>query len=162
LGHPDGLPFRALYGSVALDWDAAADPRTYQVESPSMDGVASAHSLARYFAALTGEVDGVRLLGPDLVDRIRTPQAEGVDRILRVHTAWGIGFAVPGGPFWPAPAHLTGLFGHSGATGSFAFADPDRGLAFGYVPNRGSELLEGGDFRVRSLVEALYASLPAA
>ncbi|GAA1591074.1 serine hydrolase domain-containing protein [Actinomadura kijaniata] len=160
LDDPGGLPYRALYGSVALDWEAAADPLTYRVESPSMDGVASAHSLARYFAALTGEVDGVRLLDPGLVDRIRTPQAEGVDRILRVHTAWGIGFAVPGGPFWPAPDHLTGLFGHSGATGSFAFADPDRGLAFGYVPNRGSELLEGGDFRVRSLTEALYASLP--
>lgn len=31
--------------------------------------------------------------------------------------------------------------------------------AFGYVPNRGSELLEGGDFRVRSPIEALYAAL---
>jgi CubicO group peptidase (beta-lactamase class C family) len=71
----------------------------------------------------------------------------------------GIGFAVPGGPFWAAPEHITGLFGQGGATGSFAFADPARGLAFGYVPNRGSELLEGGDFRARSLTKALYATL---
>ncbi|MFI9846294.1 serine hydrolase domain-containing protein [Nonomuraea sp. NPDC051941] len=159
LNDPATLSYRAFYGSVAIGWDSTNDPRTYQVESPSMDGVASAHSLARYFAALSGEVDGIRLLGPELVDRIRTPQADGIDQTLRVHTAWGIGFAVPGGPFWPAPGHITGLFGQGGATGSFAFADPDRGLAFGYVPNRGSELLEGGDFRVRSLVEALYAAL---
>ncbi|MEV0995125.1 serine hydrolase domain-containing protein [Nonomuraea sp. NPDC050202] len=158
LHDPGSLSYRALYGSVALGWDAANERRTYEVESPSMDGVASAHSLARYFAALTGPVDGVRLLGPDLLDRVRTPQADGIDQVLRVRTAWGIGFAVPGGPFWPAPERLTGLFGQSGATGSFAFADPARGLAFGYVPNRGSELLEGGDFRVRSLVEALYRS----
>ncbi|MFF4624050.1 hypothetical protein [Nonomuraea jabiensis] len=66
---------------------------------------------------------------------------------------------MPGGPFRPAPGHITGLFGQGGATGSFAFADPARGLAFGHVPNRGSELLEGGDLRVRSLVEALYAAM---
>ncbi|MCG5215024.1 serine hydrolase domain-containing protein [Streptosporangium sp. KLBMP 9127] len=154
---PATLSFRALHGSVVVDWDAANDPRTYQVESPSMDGVASAHSLARYFAALIGEVDGIRLLSPGLVEQVRTPQTNGIDQILRVHTAWGIGFTVPGGPFWPAPEHVTGLFGQYGATGSFAFADPDRGLAFGYVPNRGSELLEGGDSRVRSLIAALYA-----
>ncbi|MEW1846551.1 hypothetical protein AB0392_52110 [Nonomuraea angiospora] len=58
---------------------------------------------------------------------------------------------------WPAPGHLIGLFGQG--AGSFAFADPARGLAFGYVPDRGSELLEGGDFRVRPLIEALYAAL---
>ncbi|MEV4170844.1 serine hydrolase domain-containing protein [Nonomuraea sp. NPDC049709] len=156
LHDPGTLTYRALYGSVAIGWDTTNERRTYEVESPSMDGVASAHSLARYFAALIGEVGGVRLLSRDLLDRVRTPQADGIDRILRVRTAWGIGFAVPGGPFWPAPEHLTGLFGQSGATGSFAFADPDRGLAFGYVPNRGSELLEGGDFRVRTLIEALY------
>ncbi|MGW3352720.1 serine hydrolase domain-containing protein [Nonomuraea rubra] len=158
LNDPGSLSYRALYGSVAIGWDAANERRTYEVESPSMDGVASAHSLARYFAALIGPVGGVRLLGPDLLDRVRTPQADGLDQVLRVRTAWGIGFAVPGGPFWPAPGHLTGLFGQSGATGSFAFADPARGLAFAYVPNRGSELLEGGDFRVRSLAEALYRS----
>ncbi|MDX3106314.1 hypothetical protein, partial [Nonomuraea angiospora] len=73
--------------------------------------------LARHFAALIGEVDGIRLLGPELLDRIRTPQADGIDQTPRMHTA------------------------------------------FGYVPNRGSELLEGGDFRVRSLIEALYAAL---
>ncbi|MEU4575497.1 serine hydrolase domain-containing protein [Nonomuraea sp. NPDC023979] len=159
LADPGSLSYRSFYGSVAIGWDATNDPRTYQVESPSMDGVASAHSLARFFAGLIGEIDGVRLLGPGLVDRVRTPQAEGMDRTLCAHTAWGIGFAVPGGPFWPAPPRLTGLFGQGGATGSFGFADPDRRIAFGYVPNRGSELLEGGDFRVRSLIEALYATL---
>ncbi|MEV0613074.1 serine hydrolase domain-containing protein [Nonomuraea sp. NPDC050404] len=160
LNDPATLTYRAMYGSIAIGWDTTNERRTYEVESPSMDGVASAHSLARYFAALIGEVDGIRLLGPGLVERVRTPQNDGPDEVLRVRTAWGIGFTVPGGPFWCAPEHLTGLFGGYGATGSCAFADPDRALAFGYVPNRGSELLEGGDFRVRSLIEALYRVVP--
>ncbi|WP_188192083.1 serine hydrolase domain-containing protein [Nonomuraea sp. SYSU D8015] len=156
LSDPTSLTYRAMFGSIAIGWDAANDPSTYRVESPSMDGVASAPSLARYFAALIGEVDGVRLLSPRLVDQARRPHADGIDEILRVRTSWGLGFALPGGPMWPAPEEITGLFGHGGATGSFAFADPERGLAFAYVPNRGSELLEGGDFRVRRLIEAVY------
>ncbi|MFB6721423.1 serine hydrolase domain-containing protein [Kribbella sp. NPDC056345] len=156
LNDPATLTYRSMYGSVAIGWDATNDPRTYQVESPSMDGVASAPSLARYYAALIGEVDGVRLLAPSLMEQVRHPYGDGLDQILQVRTSWGLGFALPGGPMWPAPEEITGLFGHSGASGSFAFADPDRGLAFAYVPNRGSELLEGGDFRVRSLIAALY------
>lgn len=123
-----------------------------------MDGVSNAASLARYFAALIGEVNGVRLLGAELVDQVRLSYDDGIDEILRVRTSWGLGFQLPGGPMWPAPERVGGLFGHGGASGSFAFADPDRGLAFGYTPNRCSELLEGGDFRVRGLIEALYAS----
>lgn len=157
LNDPTTLTYRSMFGSVAIGWDATNDPQTYQVESPSMDGVASAPSLARYYAALIGEVDGVRLLGPGLVDQVRHSYGDGIDEILQVRTSWGLGFALPGGPMWPAREEISGLFGHSGASGSFAFADPERGLAFAYVPNRGSELLEGGDFRVRSLIEALYA-----
>ncbi|MFI7704640.1 serine hydrolase domain-containing protein [Nonomuraea sp. NPDC049480] len=156
LNDPTTLTYRSMFGSVSIDWDATNDPKTYQVESPSMDGVASAPSLARYYAALAGEVDGVRLLSPQLVDQVRRSYGDGIDEILRVRTSWGLGFALPGGPMWPAPEQVTGLFGHSGASGSFAFADPQHGLAFAYVPNRGSELLEGGDFRVRGLIEALY------
>lgn len=94
----------------------------------------------------------------------RLELAEGVDRILCGRIAWGIGFAVPGGRFWPAPVYRSGLFGQRGATGSFAFADRERRIAFGYVPkpsgtSRGSELLEGGDFRVRSLIQALCGAL---
>ncbi|MEU8356256.1 serine hydrolase domain-containing protein [Nonomuraea sp. NPDC048882] len=156
LNDPTSLTYRSMFGSVAIGWDATNDPSTYQVESPSMDGVASAPSLARYYAALIGEVDGVRLLGPQLMEQVRHSYGDGVDEILQVRTSWGLGFALPGGPMWPVPEEIPGLFGHSGASGSFAFADPERGLAFAYVPNRGSELLEGGDFRVRGLIAALY------
>lgn len=33
------------------------------------------------------------------------------------------------------------------------------GLTLGYVPNRGSELIEGNDLRINNLVAALYESV---
>jgi CubicO group peptidase (beta-lactamase class C family) len=158
LNDPASLTYQALYGSMALGWESANDPRYVQVEAPSTDGVASAEGLARMYAALIGEVDGIRLLRPGTVDQARRGHASGHDQVLSIRTDFGLGFMVPGGPLFPRTAG-PGAFGHGGATGSFAFADPEHGLAFGYVPNRGSELLEGNDLRVSSLVQAAYAAV---
>jgi CubicO group peptidase (beta-lactamase class C family) len=49
-------------------------------------------------------------------------------------------------------------FGHTGAGGSTAFADPEAGIAFGYVTSQLRFDLSG-DPRSRALVKALYASL---
>lgn len=155
LNDPSSLTFRALYGSLDFGWESANDPRFVQVEAPSTDGVASAHGLARTYAALIGEVDGSRLVGPALLDQARRTHSSGVDEVLRLRTDFGLGFMLPGGPLFPATAPA-GAFGHGGATGSFALGDPERGLALGYVPNRGSELLEGNDLRINNLVAALY------
>lgn len=152
LNDPTSLTFRALYGSFQIGWEEASDPKYALVEAPSTDGTASAAGLARLFAATIGEVAGVRLFTADA----GAVHASGLDRVLNIQTAWGLGFMVPGGPMFPA-AVPAGAFGHGGATGSFAFADPAAELAFAYAPNRGSELLEGNDLRVNGLVDALYA-----
>jgi CubicO group peptidase (beta-lactamase class C family) len=48
-------------------------------------------------------------------------------------------------------------FGHTGRGGSLAFADPARGVAFGYVMNH---ILRGADdVRAASLSEAVRKSL---
>lgn len=157
LADPTSLTYQALYGSMHIGWEEAMDPKFSQVEAPSTDGTASATSLAKLFAATIGEVDGIRLFGPELAAQAATPHSSGQDEVLRIRTDWGLGFMVSGGPFVPSglPA---GSFGHGGATGSYAFADPANEIAFAYTPNRGSELLEGNDLRVNSLVDALYRS----
>ncbi|QFU91810.1 serine hydrolase [Amycolatopsis sp. YIM 10] len=160
LGAPDSLTYQALYGSMQIGWEEATDPKFALAEAPSTDGTASAAGLAKLFAATIGEVDGIRLFGPALAAEAGRVQSSGTDQVLRIRTDWGLGFMVPGGPFVPhrLPA---GSFGHGGATGSFAFADPAGGIAFAYTPNRGSELLEGNDLRVNDLVDAVYRSLRA-
>ncbi|PRX97705.1 serine hydrolase domain-containing protein [Allonocardiopsis opalescens] len=158
LADPSSLTYRALYGSMRIGWESAADPAYSLLEAPSTDGVASAAGLARLFAATIGEVGGVRLIGPALVREAAAAHSSGRDRVLGIRTDWGLGFMVPGGPFVPR-ALPAGAFGHGGATGSFAFADPAHELSFGYAPNRGSELLEGNDLRVNTLVDAVYDCL---
>lgn len=155
LNDPSSLTFRAMYASMAFGWESANDPRYVQVEAPSTDGVASAAGLARTYAALIGDVAGVRLISPELLAEVRRSHSSGLDQVLRLRSDFGLGFMLPGGPLFPAAAG-PGSFGHGGATGSFALADPDRGLTLAYVPNRGSELLEGNDLRINTLVDALY------
>jgi CubicO group peptidase (beta-lactamase class C family) len=49
-------------------------------------------------------------------------------------------------------------FGHTGRGGSLGFADPEHGIAFGYVMNN---IISGSDdVRATSLVKALRESLP--
>ncbi|MCG5219975.1 serine hydrolase domain-containing protein [Streptosporangium sp. KLBMP 9127] len=148
---PTSLFYRSTYGSLVVTPEMLHGPRAYRAEIPSCGGVGNAAGLARLHAALIGEVDGIRLLRPETTELARTVEAQGRDLVLHCHTRYGRGFMLPGGPMWPefgAPA----AFGHAGATGAFAFADPDSGLAFGYVPNRMSELIEGGDDRVWPLI----------
>lgn len=102
---------------------------------PAANGITNARSLARIYAATMGEVDGVRLVGADVVDRARTtvtPEGEG-DTCLIMPTTFGMGFMTHG-PFSPYTG--PGSYGHPGAGGSVAFADPGRGIAVAYVMNK--------------------------
>ena len=124
-------------------------------EMPSSNGVADARSLARLYAALVGEVDGVRLLAPETVARAATPEASGPDRVLMIDTAYGLGFMLPP---TVAPGAGPSAFGHAGAGGSLAFADRDAGMTFAYVMND-LRFLADEDRRTGALVDAVYGAL---
>jgi CubicO group peptidase (beta-lactamase class C family) len=105
----------------------------HAAELPSSNGIGDARSLARLYASLIGVVDGVRLLAPDTAKAAATPQARGADEVLMIQTAYGLGFMLP-----PSLDEHAGpaAFGHAGAGGSLALADPDAGFAFAYVMNQ--------------------------
>ncbi len=124
-------------------------------EMPSSNGVSDARSLARLYAATIGAVDGVRLLAPETVEAACVPHSEGPDRVILVPSRFGAGFGLP--PFL-SPACGTRAFGHSGAGGSLAFADPEAEIGFGYVMNE-MRFDPNGDPRAAGLVEAVYRSL---
>lgn len=127
-------------------------------EVPAANGVADARSVARMYAAMIGEVDGVRLLPADHLERATRRRTSGPNRILLgLDIQFGLGFMVPssvtavGGPR---------SFGHFGAGGSLGWADPDAGLAFGYVMNR-MEMGLAGDTRSARLIAATYQAAGA-
>jgi CubicO group peptidase (beta-lactamase class C family) len=130
-------------------------PDLLAAEMPSSNGVADARSLARLYAAAVGLVDGVRLLAPATVEAACVAHSEGPDRVILLPSRFGAGFGLP--PFL-SPACGARAFGHSGAGGSLAFADPDAEIGFGYVMNE-MRFDPHGDPRAAALVEAVYGSL---
>jgi CubicO group peptidase (beta-lactamase class C family) len=132
----------------------------HATEMPSSNGIGDARSLARLYASCIGEVRAVdgapfRALSDETVARATMLRSEGTDKVLGMPTGFGLGFI---GPLMMPPGVGPKAFGHAGAGGSLAFADPEAGLAFGYVMNQ-MQLGMTGDQRTATLVAATYSSL---
>jgi CubicO group peptidase (beta-lactamase class C family) len=97
-------------------------------------GKVSARAIARMFAALLGEVDGVRLLTPERLREVAAVSSSGTDEVFGMPTRWGLGYGVG----LPDGSRDT-AFGLGGVGGSFAFGDTATGIAFGLTKNRVSE-----------------------
>jgi len=134
-------------------WDTR---ELHAAELPSSNGIGDARSLARLYASCVGEVDGVRLLQPSTIAAATVEQACGKDEVLMIESCFGLGFML-GKSFGAANARSA--FGHAGAGGSLAFADPDAGIGFGYVMNDLRFDVTEGDPRSESLVRAMYGCL---
>ena len=144
----------SLNGAFAVD--GAFNRRdVHAAEIPAANGITNARTLARIYAATIGEVDGVRLLKPATVEKVRTtvtPTGEA-DTCLIFPTAFGMGFMTHtmfspfGGP---------GSFGHPGAGGSVAFAHPEHGLGVAYVMNKMAANL-ANDLRAARLSDSAVA-----
>ncbi len=151
---PDDVPLgRATTGpSGQFGYDERWNRRdVHAVELPSSNGIASARGLARLYAATIGEVDGDRLLRDDTLAAATEVQSSGPDRTLMVDTTFGCGFLLGDSLSGACPRTA---FGHSGAGGSLAYADPETGIAFAYVMNE-MRMELGHDARREALVEAL-------
>ena len=129
-------------------------------ELPAVNGHGTARGLARIYGALAtdGKLDGVAVLSVAQIERARSEEASGPDAVLApLPSRFGLGFMItqPLIPFGPNPR----AFGHPGAGGSIAFADPDAGIGFAYTMNQMQAGL--GDARGFSLIAEVYAALRA-
>jgi CubicO group peptidase (beta-lactamase class C family) len=116
--------YRATFGGTSVSFDDAQELIRYEVEDPSAGAVGNGPPLARMFAALIGEVDSRRLVGAELMNAARQPQASGRDAVLRVRTDWCLGFLLPGGPMWPNVG-VPGIFGFPGRVARLALLTPN-------------------------------------
>ncbi len=133
-------------------------PDLHAAQLPAANGIGTARSLARLYAATLGEVDGFRVLDAQAVAGATSECSAGLDRVLGVETRFGSGFFLSSA-FSPMMGH--GSFGHSGAGGSLAFADPETGVGFAYVMNQMQQGL-AADPRPAALVSALRHALTSA
>ncbi|MCX4761684.1 beta-lactamase family protein [Streptomyces sp. NBC_01275] len=111
------------------------DPLIRAKGPASVGGVASARGLAGLYAAAISEVDGkAPLLKEDTAAEFGQFHSAGYDLVARAHKSYGLGFQATADSWHPFLG--VGAFGHSGAAGSQAFADPRSGLAYGYTRRR--------------------------
>jgi CubicO group peptidase (beta-lactamase class C family) len=157
---PDSLAMRSLGLASAPRAPSNNSPEWRRAQVPAANGHGNARALARVYGALArgGEIDGVRIISAEGVERAAREQVDGPDAVLVMPTRRSLGFMlpVPGQPDQRGP----NSFGHAGAGGSLGYADPDRALGFGYAMNR---MWPGGfmapDPRAQSLVAAIHRSL---
>ncbi|HVB94309.1 MAG TPA: serine hydrolase domain-containing protein [Acidimicrobiales bacterium] len=157
---PDGLGTRALFlngtfGDFGEGGGPFNLPELHAAEVPAANGITTARSLARFYAGLIGEVDGVRVLQPETVADMSRSRTVGTDLVLGGESKFGLGVMCDS-PFTPLLG--PGGFGHFGAGGSVGFAHPESGITFGYVMNQ-MRLSVAGDDRTTYLIDAVRQSI---
>ena len=132
------------------------DRRILETEMPAANGVFTARSLAKMYAALAtdGTVDGVEVLSEQTLHEAGRVQSRSRDYVLGLPMRWRLGYHqafTAGRPAWKA-------FGHFGYGGSGVWADPETGMSLAFVTNRlGSVTTPVGDIRLPRLGAAALA-----
>lgn len=112
-------------------------PEGRAAEIPAANGIANARALARMYAACIGEVDGVRLISGEAMQRARTsrtketPPPGPMAALPRPPSeGFGLGFELGNNVVQMLGK---GSFGHTGAGGRLGFAHPESGIAVGFA-----------------------------
>jgi CubicO group peptidase (beta-lactamase class C family) len=132
------------------------DREMWRIELPASNGIGCPRDIAKVYGefAAGGKTLGLQSTTLDELRRSATPPSGGlIDLVLRLPTAFTLGFGKPNELF---PFGTASAFGTPGAGGSLGFADPDLGLGFGYGMNRLDFYLYD-DPRHKSLREAATA-----
>lgn len=158
------LTRRAFSAPAGLAGASAMNsPAVRSASLPSLGAIASVSSLGKFYAVLAagGQWQGRSYFAETVRDWMTHPLANDVDEVLLTDTAFSAGFMLD--PVDPSTGEkkrrLLGpslrAFGHPGAGGSLAFADPENRLAFAYAMNQmQSGILPGA--RAQRLVDAIY------
>lgn len=97
-------------------------------------GKMSARAIARMYAALLDEVDGVRLVSTERLCEISAPAFSGEDQIMGNPVTWALGYSV--GHLGTDPQETPTVFGMGGFGGSYACADTATGVTWALTKNR--------------------------
>ena len=151
---PDSLGARVM-GPVprtAAIWNR---PDVRRACIPAAGGIMNARAVARHYAALVGEVDGVRLLPAERVRVATELQTEERDAVIGLPLAKALGYGL-GGPR-SEMGNRRSAFGHAGTGGATGFADPEHRFAFALAKIRLMPPAPGESTAVRVAREARAA-----
>jgi len=134
------------------------DAAIQAAEIPGANGLSSAESLARLYAACVRPAGDTSLLTEaSIADALRVRSAgQQLSGLPDDGARWGTGFQLSSPPSQPMLGQAS--FGHAGAGGQLAFADAEQRIGFAYLSN---QMGGYGDTRARELTQALRAALDA-
>ena len=112
--------------------DFANRPDVLMADLPS-GGTLSARGIAKLYAALLGEVDGVRLVGPERFAQISSPALVANDELMGNPATWALGYPI--GRLGSTAGETPTVFGIPGMGGSAAWADHATGTTFALTKN---------------------------
>ena len=147
--------FTSPYGLNAIS--KMNDPLVRAQPIVSFGGIGNASALAKFYSMLAngGKADGQTFFSRETLEWMRTTLSDGMDRVFQIPTAFSAGFMKDPREtarriFGPSGTS----FGHPGAGGSHAFADPENKIAFAYVMNQMEQSLLPNEKSLR-LVDAM-------
>ena len=154
---PDSIAYRA-WKPLPPEEDFNSE-RFRAAEIPSINGHGTARAVARIYGALAmgGSLDGVTLGRAQSFKALATEQPRGTEDGASARLRMGLAYMLNSPPHRPMGPHPE-AFGHSGAGGHMAFADPVSRLGFSYCCNRMHDGNETG-VRTRSLIDAVFAAI---
>jgi CubicO group peptidase (beta-lactamase class C family) len=151
--------FSSPYGLNSISGMNTPAPRAQPIVS--FGGIGSASALAKFYSMLAngGELEGQPFFSEETIAWMTTTLADGMDRVFQIPTAFSAGFMkdprnASRRMFGPSQS----AFGHPGAGGANAFADPENRLAFAYVMNQMEQQVLPNEKSLR-LVDAIYREL---
>ncbi len=134
------------------------DPQIRAQANVSFGGIGRASALAKFYSMLAngGELDGRTFFSQEALAWMTTTISDGIDRVFQIPTAFSAGFMKDSREaarrmFGPSATS----FGHPGAGGSHAFADPENKIAFAYVMNQMEQSVLPNEKSLR-LADAIY------
>jgi CubicO group peptidase (beta-lactamase class C family) len=162
LARPGTLARKAFRSPHGLHVVSAMNKPEVRAEAiVSFGGIGSANSLAKFYAMLAtvGTSEGRIFFTEKTLRWMTTTLTDGIDRVFQIPTAFSAGFMkdsrqAPRRMFGPSHS----AFGHPGAGGSHAFADPEHRLSFAYVMNQMEQSVLPSEKSLR-LIDAIYALL---
>lgn len=117
----------------------------------------NSQSLARLygFLAAGGVWKGKRLCSDRVIAEVARERSRGIDAGFGIEMAFGLGFQKPSAAY-PFSSN-TAAFGHAGAGGMIAFADPDAKLGFAWLPTYWAA--DDPDLGWKRVAKAVYEEL---
>jgi CubicO group peptidase (beta-lactamase class C family) len=157
----EGTYTRRAFGSPAglRSIQEMNDPLVWSAGLPAMGGVGTATALGKFYQVLLGSVASP--VSAAIRHAVATPLSAADDRVLLRPTVFTCG--AQRDPLDAAGHKLRRIygpsitaFGHPGAGGSHAFADPRSGISFAYTMNQMNVGVMPGD-KCLEMVEALFS-----